>query len=76
MKYNAKTAKISLIISAFSVIISIVGIIFAVMHLRYSIANGKPTGYAITSFWSGLALFFATITQFILIKNNNKNHSK
>jgi uncharacterized membrane protein len=76
MKDNIKTAKISLIITVFSVILSIVGIIFAVLNLRYSIASGKPTGYAITSFWSALALFFATITQFILTRNRYKNHSK
>ena len=76
MKDNAKTAKISLIISVFSVIISLLGIIVAVMHLRYSITNGKATGSAVTSFWCSLTLFFACITQFILNRSKYKKHSK
>ncbi len=46
MKNTMRKVKISLLISAVSVIICLAGIIFAVMNLKYSIVNGTPTGSA------------------------------
>jgi hypothetical protein len=70
MKENYRTAKISLIVSVLSVIISLVGIAFAVMNLRLLTVNGKATGSAVTLFWCMISIFFANIT--ILIINKNK----
>ena len=50
MKDNSKNAKISLIISIFSVIICLVAVIISAINLRYTIVNGKATGSAITLF--------------------------
>lgn len=76
MEDKIKNAKISLIISVFSVFVSLIGIIVAIMHLRYSIDNGKATGSAITSFWCMFTIFWASLTQFILNRNRYKKYSQ
>ncbi|GFZ33306.1 hypothetical protein CSC2_38320 [Clostridium zeae] len=76
IKDNPKKAKITLLISGSSVIISLLGIIIALMNLRFSITHGKPTGSAITSFWCGVTVFLACITQFIVYRNKYKKNSK
>ena len=76
MKDNAKKAKISLIISIFSVIICLVAVIISLINIRYSIVNGKATGFDVTLFCCTMTVLFANIT--ILISSNNayKNSSK
>ncbi|WP_461206413.1 hypothetical protein [Clostridium sp. DL1XJH146] len=72
MKDNYRTTKIALIISVISVIISLVGITFAVMYFRLSIFNGKSTDSATTLFWCMISIFFANITMLIICKNKYK----
>lgn len=76
MKGNARTSKITLIISVISIIISLVGITFAVMNLRLVVANGQATGSARILLWCITSIFFANTTIFIISRNRYENFSK
>lgn len=69
MKNNIKNTKISLNITIFSIIVSLIGIIASIIHLQYSIANEKPIGSDVASFWCILTIFLANITLFLLNRN-------
>lgn len=69
MKNNTKNAKISLIISILSVIISAINLI-------YIIDNGKAIGSAVTLFCCMITILCANVTRFISNNNKYKNSSK
>ncbi len=71
-----RKVKISLLISAVSVIICLAGIIVAVMNLRYSAVNGTPTGSALTVFLCIIAILCSNLTLFIININKYKTGRK
>jgi hypothetical protein len=76
MNDNAKSAKMSLIISIFSVVICLVAVTLSGTHLRYVIASDFAAGSAVTLFCCTIAILCANVTIFISCYNKYKKSSK
>ncbi|MDF2545006.1 MAG: hypothetical protein K0S47_4724 [Herbinix sp.] len=74
MKDNAKSAKISFVISIVSIIICFVAVIISAINLRYTIVNGKDRVSDVIIFYCTISVLFANITIFISCNNKYKNH--
>ena len=75
MKNPVRKVKLSLLISMFSVVICLAGIVFAAMNLKYSAVDGKATGAALTLFWGVIAVSCSNVTLFIINLRKYKNCS-
>ena len=76
MKDIERKHRISKAISIVSLIICLVGIIIALIHLRYTIVNDYDTGPAITSLLCMISISFANLTIFLVSTKKYKDSTR
>ncbi len=76
MKDNAKSNKISLIISMASIVICLVAVLISVINLRYTIINENDAASGIVLFCCTLSILCANITIFLTNYIKYKKYSK